>query len=445
MKRIVLLFAIGLCMALPAVAQVKIGLERVLLKRLDAYRQVEPSSLMVKEVKQSGDDPTIHYFYMADDESRGLDNFYDNGKLLHIYDEFGRDLTGRCQVRPFVTSVDWRKSIFVVKYSDPSSSEMAYGREWVVANASRQKSCDSIVSMSDDGFIFRSGNKYYRQYYKNGTTETQTKQVVWPERRVFHLYDSVYFSSKQEWELLSDGDTYYRSAELTAKVKPHYYYLYRDDYMPYTVLVIDGKEVELQGVYDYDSFRLKYSYNGYHWMAVGGDRFWVDGVAKSAKGYEITDFLVNDGGEYMYKASKTEKNDVIEVVVINGEIKQNDARVGYFHLNANQKLKYHFFTGGRCFVYDDGDIDEKTDEFRSLSYCDDMIVGRTVKLDSGNGFQLTYVTGQEGVWVNNIRQCESVPFHVEYDLGDHLFRWTAVEVMNDGTKELVMYKYHCRN
>lgn len=437
MKRIIILIAIYLGIALSASAQVRFGLERMVLKQLEEYYQVVPNCFLVQRDLKSdiNENADLQYLYVAKNEVNGLYNVFDGHHPL---------INFQCQIRPYRMGSMLRNSIFVVKFLDQSVQASKYGKEAVIVMNDVQEVCDSIVDVFDEGYIFRNGDKFYHREYIQAPTGPQFTQIVWPVKRAFKPADSVYFADPSHWKRLSTDAVYYRSAEFPRmeKSKSHYYYLYRDNYMPYSVLVVDGNEVELFGQYSYDDVRLKYSYDGRHWMAVAGDRFWIDGKMNSMKGYSITEFLVNNKGDYMIKATGVNAKKKTDEVIVNGQVILRDACVGYFHLNSEQRLKFHFLSGGRKFVYDDGSIVDVTEDSKTISYSEDRVVGQTLRIKSDDGHYLNYVTGCRGVKVDGVQCSESEPFQVFYNKEEHCFRWNAIETASDGTVNLVVYKYY---
>lgn len=444
MKKTVLLVIVLMVLPEWARAQSTGRLERIPITKLDGYYSVRDGEFQAKTTMESTmslEVSGVNYLmlYIAKNENTGLSNVYVNGQPKWLQ---------RFEVRPFLTTDEWKTGIFVIKYLDKDQPGIGYGMETVYARNIRQELCDSVVSMRDDGFVYKVGQKYYYTKYRQGASESQPVQVVWPERKVYSKELDASFLPKEDAERLSDGDVFhycYWDGHEGGHYYFYYYYLYRDDYMPYSVLVINGQPIELYGVYSDEDFRLKFSFNGEHWMAVADNCFWVDGQMKKVEGFQISDFFINDKGDYFYKASKTEEEGKGETIVANGEIIRKDACVGYFNLNAEQKLTFHFFSNnGQCFVYEDGKIENKTEEFRAFFYEDDRIDGMNMRLASNDKHTLEYVTGRGGVTIDGARRVGSVPFQVYYDSKHGFFRWNSIESNREGKTELVIYKYHLK-
>lgn len=411
-------------------------LERVPLEILDGYLSVKTGEFQAKSAMDNNGlyANGLYYqtVYIAHNESTGLSNVYINGQPKWLQ---------KFKVRPFLITDAWKTGIFVIKYLDKDMPSIGYGMETVYARNIRQELCDSVVSVADDGFVYKIGKKYYYTKYREVASSGQPVQIVWPERKVYGVENERELLPIEDLNRLSEGDIYHY-AYWGEEMPGHYYYLYRDDYMPYSVLVIDGQVIELFGAYSDDDFRLKYSYNGEHWMAVAGQYFWIDGRMKLLEGYYISDFFINDEGEFFYKAVKIGDEENGETIVANDEIIRKNAYVGYFNLNAMQKLTFHFFSGGRCFVYEDGEIKNKTEDYMTSFYEADRIDGMKIKISSNNHHVLEYVTGSPGLSIDGQWIINSIPYQVVYDTKHNCFRWNCIEPNREGKTELVIYRYH---
>jgi hypothetical protein len=227
---------------------------------------------------------------------------------------------------------------------------------------------------------------------------------------------------------------YYQSSE------GHYYSLFRDQYMPYTILEVDGVSYELYGVYNEDDFKFKFSYDGQHWMAVGNECFWVDGVLKSVQGYKITDFLITNSGQYAYRAYEKSSYGKGEVVVCNGHVVIRHADVRYFGMNAKGNLKFRFVSGDRLIQYEDEKISDVTSQMVSIFYPNED-KDKSMRVFSKNREHiLTYRHGDASVKIDGRKVVDSEPCYAIYDERSNAFVWNAVEKQNMNT-ELVMYRY----
>lgn len=411
-------------------------LERISLTTLSGYYSVKTGEFQAKasyntQAFFASNGNYYNLLFIAKNENTGLSNVYVNGQPKWFQ---------RFDVRPFLTTEEWNTGIFVIKYLDKDMPGIGYGMETVYARGIRQELCDSIVSVGEDGYVYKIGKKYYYSRYKEVGSVGQPMQIVWPERMIYEENDAGLFSG-EDADRLSEGDVYHY-CYWDDKSRGYYYYLYRDDYMPYSVLVINGQFVELFDKYSDEDFRLKYSFNGEHWMAVADQYFWIDGQMKSVEGFRITDFFINDKGDYCYKAQKIGSDEKGETIVINGEIIRKDARVGYFNLNDRQRLSFHFFSGGQYFVYEDGQIKNKTEEFMTFFFESDRMEGLNVRIVPDNKHFLEYVVGEEGLWIDGKQVITTEPFQVVYDLKHNCFRWNCIEPNKEGKTELVIYKYY---
>ena len=435
MKRILSL-ALLLALFLPmAKSQSQDRLKRVRMETLEGFLSVNQGEFqadhnMVPNMTTHSMSAYYDYLFVCRNEKSGMSTIYVNSKVLLPYNYV---------VRAFRVGSTWKDCVFVFKYYEPNSYEIGYGMETVYAYGVQQIVCDSVLSVTNDGFVYQlNGDCYYSTYSKQ-TSSGQVSPVVWLEKKTFRNPMRSQLSSKSVGCMLSDDDEYYASVGNTAM---HYYYLYRDNYMPNTVLVVDGEPVELFGEYTYENFRMKFSYNGRHWMAVAKDRFWVDGEMKLVEGYTISDFLISNKGDYVYKASKSGEEEKGESLVLNGNIIRRQVIIGHFALDAQQKLRFHFLAAGQWYVYEDGQINSVTKESNSVSYADDLIDNLPMeKFSSDGAHKLSYVTGQKGVEIDGVRLTESVPFQVIYDKSEKCFRWNAIEVTPEGKRDLVIYSY----
>lgn len=371
-----------------------------------------------------------NYLFVCRNERSGMSTIYVNARVLLPY---------KYVVRAFRVGSTWKDCVFVLKYFEPNSYEVGYGMEAVYAYGVQQTVCDSVLSVTNDGYVYKLNGEYYYSTYNKQSSLGQVSPVVWLEKRTFVNPIRLQLSSKSVRCMLSEGDEYYC---YNGKTAMHYYYLYRDKYMPNTVLVVDGEPVELFGEYTYENLRMKFSYNGRHWMAVANDRFWVDGEMKLVEGYTISDFLISNKGDYVYKASKNGEEEKGETLVLNGSIIRRQVIVGHFAFDAQQKLRFHFLAAGQWYVYENGQINSMTKESNSVLYTDDLIDNLPIEKFSTDGMhKLSYVTGQKGVEIDGIRLTESVPFQVIYDKNEKCFRWNAIEVTPEGKRDLVIYTY----
>lgn len=372
--------------------------------------------------------------YFARNKFSDFDNIYVNKRK--VFNDW------RMRARTFKTGSTMDSSIYVLKNMQRDLPNMTYGSEAVYAFGKQQVSGDSIVDLADDGCVFRvkekdrMRNRYYYVPFRRGPGKPTPTPITWLEKKIFRSEDQLApYEKGMDCSRLSNRSIYHISAD------GHYYYLYRDDFMPNSVLCVDGKSVELFDVYTDDELRLKFSYDGKHWMAVGDGFIWVDGKMKSVQGYSIADFMVTNDGHYICRACKAGEETKGETVVVDGQVIQRDAFIGYFNLNSQQKLKYHFLAAGHCYVYEDGKIKDMTEVSRTALYKDDLIDGQAVKMyTKGGSHYMSYVVGQEGVVIDGKQVAASIPFQVILDEKEGIFRWNAIEWTGDKML-LVVYTY----
>ena len=439
MKRPTILLLIMALFVHVSEAQLPDNLNRLCLETLEGFLTVKPGEFQaaynpLPNNSTQSMSSYYNYVYVANNEKSDRSIVYSIGKPL-IPNKY------KYNVRVFRIGSTWNECVFVVKYFEEDLDEIGYGMETIYAYGIQQSICDSVMSVTNDGFVYRLNDVCYYSTYRKGTTQAQITPIFWPEKRIYKEADRAILSASEVSCRLSEGDAYHCCIE-NDNSEVHFYYLYRDKYMPYTVLVEDGKVVELFGDYTDENFMLKYSYNGKHWMAVGDERFWVDGEMKSVEGYTITDFLITNNGDYIYKAHKKGEADKSETLVMNGEIIRQHVIIGHFALNAQQKLRFHFLAAGQWYIYDNGQINSVAKESNSVYYPDDLIDNLTIERLSTDGMhKLTYVTGREGVEIDGIRLTKSVPFQVVFDKNNNCFRWNAIEVNKVGKTDLVLYTY----
>ena len=434
MKRIVcFLFLMANVVGL-AIAQSSDNLTRNVLVAFDDNEIVKPGEFQMELLKgalydEKNENPWFSFVYTVTNRFTGKCNIFVNDREKLI-DE-------NAMLRTYRIGSAYEKGIFVVKNMGAAKSDIGKGMEMVVANGIVHPACDTVLYLNDDGYVYSNKGRCYFGFYKNqNIDQARAIPIVWLMRKTFNpnrknrSQDQVGAFSH-----LSGGDVYYESFE------GHYYFVYRDKYMPYSVLVVDNKEVELFDVYNEDNFQLKFSYDGSHWMAVGKECYWVDGVMKSVAGYDISDFVINNEGHYGYLAYKKDVPQAGEVIVTDGKIVRRNAKVSYFGLNAEGKLKFRFVTGGRSLQYEDDVVTDETDRLVSVFYPSNKLNGEKVTVLSSDGtHRLTYKIGTPEVAVDGVTVAKSFPCFALYDDRYDSFIWNAVED-KDGKNELVIYKY----
>ena len=398
-----------------------------------SYGEFQSELLKMGDYKTTAEGYWFAYLYTVRNKYTDKCNIMINGKPLFV----NRNM----RVRTYRIGPSLDRSIFVFKNMDGEADDIGYGMELVRAYGISQQICDSVLMLNDDGFVYYSEGKcFYSPYRRIYDNPTETVPVAWLERKVFDNEKQQLPPEKAAaFERLSKGAVYYES------FNGNYYYLYQDRYMPYTVAVINNTVVELFDVYNEDNFKLRFSYNGQHWMAVGKECYWIDGAIHSIKGFAITDFVITDNGHYGYKAYQKGASETGEIVVVDGQIIRRNAKVCYFGLNAEGKLKFRFVSSGRYLQYENEQITDVTDNLAYTYYPDNPLNGDVVTVQSNDGkHKLTYQVDTPSVKVDGVEMAKSVPCSAIYDERNHAFIWNAIE--NKGGKtELVVYKYTVAN
>lgn len=398
-----------------------------------SYGEFQSELLKMGDYKTTAEGYWFAYLYTVRNKYTDKCNIMINGKPLFV----NRNM----RVRTYRIGPSLDRSIFVFKNMDREADDIGYGMELVRAYGISQQICDSVLMLNDDGFVYYSEGKcFYSPYRRIYDNPTETVPVAWLERKVFDNEKQQLPPEKAAaFERLSKGAVYYES------FNGNYYYLYQDRYMPYTVAVINNTVVELFDVYNEDNFKLRFSYNGQHWMAVGKECYWIDGAIHSIKGFAITDFVITDNGHYGYKAYQKGASETGEIVVVDGQIIRRNAKVCYFGLNAEGKLKFRFVSSGRYLQYENEQITDVTDNLAYTYYLDNPLNGDAVTVQSNDGkHKLTYQVDTPSVKVDGVEMAKSVPCSAIYDERNHAFIWNAIE--NKGGKtELVVYKYTIAN
>lgn len=435
MKRIVCLWVLVLNLIGMAFAQLPENTTRNVVATVDANEIINPGEFQMELSKgafysDENGNPWFSFVYTF------TNKFTRNSNIM--VNDRERFVNRNVDVRTYKIGPTFEKGVFVVKNIGTAESDMGSGMEVVLANGVSHPVCDSVVYLNDDGYVYSVNRKYFYSVYKDVyDNQTEPKPVVWPERKIYDA-EHIMFSGEKAtaFARLNTGSVYFESPE------GHYYYLYRDKYMPNTVMVVDNTVYELFDVYGENDLKFKFSYNGQHWMAVGRDCYWIDGTLRSVEGFVITDFLVNDEGHYAYKAYKKDAAENGEVVVVDSQIIRRNAKVCYFALNSDGRFKFRFLTGtGRILQYESEKISDITESLSSVLYSSDATDGQLITVFSNDGkHKLTYRRGLSGVEIDGVKITETVPCYAVYDVHNKSFLWNAIENA-DGRTELVIYRY----
>ena len=393
------------------------------------YGEFQVELQKTADFKETQDGFWFSYLYNVSNKYNETQNIITNGGGLFM----NRDL----RIRMYRVSPTLQGTIFVLKSQEHNASDIGYQMETVRAYGITYPVCDTVVDVNDDGFVFRQGEKcQYCKYRSKAGDPISPFPVVWLDRKLFDGNDvGMPAEKKAMFSHLNKGDVYYESVE------GHYYFLHRDRFMPNTVLVVDNHPVELFDVYTDDNFRLKFSYNGKHWMAVGNECYWVDGKMRSVEGYEISDFVVSNDGRFAYKANPVGSDKLKEVVVADGQILRRNAQVCYFGLNGEGNLKFRFYSGGRVLQYENDEVVDVSSSLAYVYYPDNAYYHRPLVVQSNNGIhKLTYQNNVPGVLIDGVKVAESIPCYAIFDERNSAFVWNAIETNGD-TMDLVVYRY----
>lgn len=429
------LFIVG---AVQGFAQSSEGLVRNVLVTVPMNEEVSYGEFQVElqktwDFKGNQEGYWFSYLYATHNKFNHNQIIYCNDKPLYV----NRDI----RLRMYRVSPTMDGTIFVLKSMEQAAKDIGYRMEAVSAYGITYPVCDTVVHIDDDGFISYINDKYqYTKYRSSVEEKVMAVPVVWPERKVYDGNDlGMPAERKALFSHLEKGAVYYDGSE------GHYYFLHRDRFMPNTVLVVDNNPVELFDVYTYDNFRLKYSHNGKHWMAVGNECYWVDGMMRSVEGYEISDFVVNNDGHFAYMASPKDSDKRKAVVVADGQILRRNAQVCYFGLNEEGKLKFRFLSGGRILQYENGEVADVSSSLVNVSYPNSPFFDRPVVVQSKDGtHKMTYQKDIPGVVIDGERVSESIPCYAIYDEWNSAFIWSAIEESGDKV-DLVIYRYVIAN
>lgn len=437
MKKLLYVCLVLMCGFGRLYAQLPENVSRNVIATLESSEVVNPGEFQM-ELQKAGffdsnsENPWFSFIYTQYNRFTGAGNIMVNNAPKIVNKEIN--------VRTYKIGPTLEKSVFVIKNIGASTNSMRHNMEMVFANGILHPVCDSVLYTNDDGYVFlNEGFSYYTPYRNSYDSQGRTEQVVWLRKKNYDPSQASDSKEKNEsLARLSAGDVYYESPD------GHYYYLFRDKYMPYTVLVVDGQVIELHDIYDESNFKFQFSYNGDHWMAVGKQCFWVDGSIKSVEGYCITDFLITNKGAYSYTAYKIGEPEKGEVVVYNGKIVRRNADVCYYGMDGEGALKIRFVAADRYLQYENEKIIDVTEKLVSVYYPDDP-KNRVVRVLSGDGaHRLTYRRGVPSVEIDGVKVADSEPCFAVYDQRNNAFIWNAIET-RDMKTELVIYRYSIVN
>ena len=112
--------------------------------------------------------------------------------------------------------------------------------ETIYANGVIQDRCDSIVSLTNDGYIAKLNGVYYHSTFKQVQMRKSPLKSFGLKNESTRRMTVACFLQDGVSCRLTVGDVYHCCADRENSAF-HFYYLYKDKYMPYTVLVVDGR------------------------------------------------------------------------------------------------------------------------------------------------------------------------------------------------------------
>lgn len=418
---------------------VRVVMETVPEREMVAYGEFQMELHKSVAYSEASEWSWISYVYVTSNKFVDKGNIVVNERPL-LSD---RNMT----VRPYRIAPTLNQCVYVLKNMDKAAEDIGYGMEVVQAYGVQNPLCDSVVCLNDDGYVFMKDHQYFYSPYKKVYANTpKVVPIAWLERIVFdgnlvnrNVGSVLTAEKKASLSRLKKGDILHESPD------GHYYYLYRDEYMTNSVLVVDDQVVELYAPYEEDQLSLQFSYNGKHWMAVGRECYWIDGVIHSVEGYTITKYVVADDGHYGYLAAPIGAERPGVTVVADGQVIRRNAEVCYFDLNAEGRLKLRFISGERILQYENEKTSDVSASLTSVFFPDDLSTGRRVTVFSNDGLhKLVYQQGQPSVEIDGQQVSASVPCFAVYDEHSNMFIWNAIETLEDKT-QLVVYKYTVEN
>lgn len=291
---------------------------------------------------------------------------------------------------------------------------------------------DSIVYVYDNGFILKNDGYYY---YKNFNDESKSLYNILERKKVGKNQNTIVGYEDSVFMIyLPIGHEYYQST------LGHFYYLYTDNLIDYTVLVVDGKEYKLNDK-NHD-IQLKFSPYGNHWIAVYGNTLLIDGDMKCIKDLHNVRYIhVTDNKIYGYVASSLENSSENDYVIINGNtIVKNVNVVDLFFEEENWSLKFR--KNQYYYKCDKNEISDITDEM-NIKYFPQNLTGKesfVVKSTDGKHV-LEYRYDRPFAIIDGKNFGNSVPFYATWNEEFNSFYWNTVEEKPGGKSELVIYKY----
>lgn len=216
----------------------------------------------------------------------------------------------------------------------------------------------------------------------------------------------------------------------------HYFLLYNDSLMDNTLLVVDGKCHELDGIVKHVDF--KFSQDGSHWMSFVPNNLMADGVTVCRTAADIKYFAIKNNGDFAYVIEGDGLGDKLYL----GEEKFVDGiNMMWLAVDDEERFNYIFRSDrGYCYGVDKITIDrnEKMKKFYYPPLCDDNQVFTVMSEDGKHSFVYGY--DRSYVLIDGKRMdCSAVPHYATWDPEEGCFIWNAVENL-----ELYLYSFKVR-
>lgn len=207
----------------------------------------------------------------------------------------------------------------------------------------------------------------------------------------------------------------------------HYYLLYNDSLMDNTLMIVDGKCHELDGVVNDVNF--KFSQNGTHWMAFMPNNLMVDGVTVCRSAADIKYFAIKNNGEFAYVI---EGDGLGDKMYLGDEMFVDGVNMMWLAVDDEERFNYIFRSSCGYFYGYDHDIIDRNEKMRKYYYPPLFDSNQVFTVMSDNGkHTFVYSYDSNYILVDGQRlECPSVPHYAAWDPVEECFMWNAVENLN---------------
>ncbi len=218
----------------------------------------------------------------------------------------------------------------------------------------------------------------------------------------------------------------------------HYYMIYNDSLMDNSLLIVDGKCHELEGVVKDVDF--KFSQNGSHWMASRPYDLMVDGVTVCRSAERIKYFAIKNNGDFAYVV---EGEGLGDKMYLGDDVFIEGIKMMWLSIDDEDCFNYIFRTEcGYGYGLDKFIINrnEQMQRYYYPSLFDENQVF-TVKSDDGK-HTFVYSYSLPYILIDGRRvECSSVPHYATWDPVEECFLWNAVEDLNLYLYSIKVKKY----